>query len=165
MLSRQSFHLKQCTTLAWPHHENESQLSVNKCWSSILGKQHIAHIHGLITELLTTLLGENTAQKRSNTDYKIINIEHFKICKNSTLATEYGILIIYYYRTAKIRPLYILSDGPAGRTAENPPNSDRNGNDHCSEHEFPFRVYFARPLTTVRFWLMPWPQTMVRSHV
>jgi len=53
-------------------------------------------------------------------DSKIIDIANCKTCKNSLLATEYLILIIYYYQTAKTRALYESSDGPA----DNPPNLD-----------------------------------------
>jgi hypothetical protein len=37
MMSWQPFHSKQCMTHTLPHHEPESQWSVNNSWSSILG--------------------------------------------------------------------------------------------------------------------------------
>jgi hypothetical protein len=88
-------------TYMLPHHENERQQRVNHIWFRIFGNQGIACIHTLITELLTTFLGQNTTYKWKNTDSKIINITNCEACKNSLLATEYLSLIIYYYQTAK----------------------------------------------------------------
>jgi len=76
----------------------------------------------LITELLTAFIAKNTTYNRKNMHSKIINVADCKTCKKRLFAVEYLILIIYNYPTAKTRTLYISTDGPAGRPADNPPN-------------------------------------------
>jgi len=81
----------------------------------------------LITDLLSAFIPKNTTYNRKKTDSKIINVADWKTCKKRLLAVEYLILIIYNDPTAKTRTLYQSTDGPAGRPADNPPNSDRLG--------------------------------------
>jgi len=81
----------------------------------------------LITELFPAFVTKNTMYNRKNTDSKIFNVADCKSCKMRLLAVEYLILLIFNYPTAKTRTFYISTDGPAGRPADNPPNSDRLG--------------------------------------
>ena len=121
------FHLKQCLTHKLPHYETERQWSVNNIWTCILGNLGFTWMNQLITELLTDLIVNNTTYNRKNTDSKKINVADCRTCKKRLLAVEYLILIIYDYQSAKTRTLYISTDGPTGRPADNPSNSDRLG--------------------------------------
>jgi len=67
---------------------------------------------------------KNTMYNKKNTDSKILNIAHCKICKMWLLAAKYLILVIYNYPTATTSTWYKSTDGPAGRPADNPPHSD-----------------------------------------
>ena len=49
------------------------------------------------------------------------------------------ILITYYFQTAKTQALYASIDEPAGRSADNPPNSDMLGDFHQTVPELRFR--------------------------
>ena len=95
--------------------------------SCILANQGFVQINKHITEPLTATIAKNTTYNRKNTYSKIINVADCKTCKKRLLAVEYLILIIYNYPTAKTRTLYKSTAGPAGRPADNPPNSDRLG--------------------------------------
>ena len=70
------------------------------------------------------LYRQNPIYKRKNTDCKIIDIAICETCKKRLLAAEFVILVRYYYQTANARGLYESTDRPAGRPADNPPNSD-----------------------------------------
>jgi len=142
MMLWQPFHLKQCMTNTLPHHETEHQRSVNNIWSGILGNQGFPLINELITELLTAFIAKNTTYKRNNTYSKIINVVDCKTCKKRLFPVEYLILIIYNYSTAKTGILYKFTDGPTGKPADNPPNSDRLGDFHQTVLELTFRVYW-----------------------
>ena len=97
-------------------------------------------IKKLITELLMASIANNATYKRNNRYSKIINVADCKTCKKRLLAVEYLILIIYTYPTAKTRTLYKSTDGPAGRPADNPPNSDGLGDLHRTVAELTVRV-------------------------
>jgi len=135
------FHLKQCMTHKLPHHETEHQRSINNIWSCILGHQGFTRMNQLITELLTAFVAKNTTYNRKNTDSKIINVADCKTCQNRLLAVEYLMLIIYNHRTVKTSTLYKSTDGPAGRPADNLPNSDWLGYFHQTGHKSTVRVY------------------------
>jgi len=92
--------------------------------------QRFVQIKEIITELLTAFIVKNATYKRKITYTKIINIADCKTCKTRLLAVQYPILIIYTYLAAKTGILYKSTDGPAGRPAVNPPNSDRLGDLH-----------------------------------
>jgi len=140
-MSWQPFHLKQCKTHTLPHHATERQLSVNNIWSCLLCNQGFVRIKELITELLTASMDKNATYKRKNTYSKIINVTVCKTCKKRLLAVEYLILKIYTYPTAKTRTLYKSTEGPAGRPADNLPNSDGLGELHRTSPELTVRVY------------------------
>jgi len=146
MMLWQPFHLKQCMTHKLPHHGTEHQWSVNDIWSCILGNQGITWMNQLITEQLTSFITNNTTYNRKNTDSKIINVADCETCKKRLLAVEYLILIIYNYPTAKPKTLYTPTDGPTGRPADNPPNSDRLGDFHQAGPELTVRVYWQHGL-------------------
>ena len=116
--------MKHCLTDKLPHHETESQWSVNNIWSFMMGIRGSTPMYHLITELLTAFIAQNTTYNRKNTDSKMINVADCKTCKTKSLAVEYLTLMIYKYHTAKTRTLYKSTDGPTGRPADNPPNSD-----------------------------------------
>jgi len=63
-------------------------------------------------------------------DSKRIDIAICKTWKRRLLATEYVILVKYYYQTVQARSLYESTDGPAGRPADNPPNAEVLGDLH-----------------------------------
>jgi len=136
------FHSKQCLTHKSPHHETVRQWSVNNIWSYILGNQGFTQMNQLITELLTAFIAKNTTYNRKNTESKIINVADCKLCKKRLLAVEYLILIIYNYRTAKTRTLYESTDAPAGRPADNSPNSDGFRDFHRTMPELTVLVYW-----------------------
>jgi len=140
-MSWQPFHLKQCKTHMLPHHATERQWSVNNIWSCLLCNQGFVRIKELITELLTASMDKNATYKRKNTYSKIINVTVCKTCKKRLLAVEYLILKIYTYPTAKTRTLYKSTDGPAGRPADNLPNSDGLGDLHRTSPKLTVRVY------------------------
>jgi len=73
---------KTTATRSLPHPENEGQWSVNDFWCCIFGNQGIAQIFKHITELLTTLIGNNTINERKNMNSKIFTIAGCKTCKN-----------------------------------------------------------------------------------
>ena len=81
-------------------------------------------IYECITELLTAFLGKNMTYERKTTDFKIIDIAHYKTCKKRSLAADYMISIRYYPQTATPPPIYESTDEPAGRPIDNPPNVD-----------------------------------------
>jgi len=110
-----------------PHHETEHQWSVNNVWSCIMGNQCIVRIGALITELLTVSIAKNATNRRLNTNSNTINVAEYKTSKKRLLAVDYLILIMYNYPTAKRRPLYESTDGPAGRPSDNLPDPDRLG--------------------------------------
>jgi hypothetical protein len=124
-----------------PHHETERQRSVNNIWSRILGNKGFVRIGVLITELLTASIAKNAMDGRQKVYSKIINVADCKTFKQRLLAVEYLILIMYNYPTAKTRTLYISTDGPAGRPADNPPNPDRLGDFHQIVPELTVRFY------------------------
>jgi hypothetical protein len=95
----------------------------------------------LITVPLTASVAKNTINIRKTPYSKIINVVDCKTCKKKLLAVEYLILIIYNYPTVKTRILYKSTDGSAGQTAHNPPNSDRMGNLHQTLSELMVGVY------------------------
>jgi len=119
-MSWQPFHWKKCKTHTLPHHATERQRSVNNISYCILCNQGFVRINELITELLTAYVAKNATYKRKHRYSKIINVTDCKTCKKWLLAVECLILMIYSYPTAKTRPLYISTDGPAGRPADNP---------------------------------------------
>ena len=96
-----------------PHHETESQRSINNIWSCILDNLGFALINELITELLTAFIAKNTTYNRKNMYSNIINVTDCKTCKKRLLAVEYLILIIHKYPTSKTRTLYKSTVGPA----------------------------------------------------
>jgi hypothetical protein len=132
---------KTTATRYLPHPEIERQRSVNSFWSCLFGNQGIARIFEHITESLTALIGKNTIYQTKNTDSKLIDIANCKTCKNILLVVEYAILIRYYYQTTKTRALYESIDGPAGRPADKPPNSDGLGDYHRTVPKLMVRVY------------------------
>jgi len=138
----QPFHLNQCKKHTLPHHATERQQRVNHIWLCILCNQGFVRIKELITELLIASIVKNAMYKRKNTYSKIINVADCKTCKKRLLAVEYLILIIYTYPTAKTRTLYKSTDGPAGRPADNPPNSDGLGDFHPFGPELTVWVYW-----------------------
>jgi len=137
----QPFHLKQCMTHKWTHHETERQRSINNIWSCILGNQGFTQMNQLITELLTSVKAKNTMYNRKNMDSKMINGANCKRCNMRLFAVEYLILLIYHYPTAKTRTLYKSTDGPAGRPTDNPPNSDGLGVNNWTVPELMVQVY------------------------
>ena len=74
-------------------------------------------------------------------DSKIIDNAESETCKNILLAVEYTLLIRYYYQSAKPRALCDNIDGPAGRPADNPHNSDWLGDFHRTVPELTVQVY------------------------
>jgi len=140
-MSRQPFHFKQGFSHTLPHHETERQQSVNNIWSCILGNQGFVRMNVLITELLTASMAQYAMYRRQNTYSKIINVADCKTSKKILLAAEYLVLIIYNYPTAKTRTLYKSTDGPAGRPADNPPNSDGLEHWHRTVPELTVRLY------------------------
>jgi hypothetical protein len=78
----------------------------------------------LITALLTASIAKYATYIRKNTYSKIINVADSKTSTKKLLAVEYLVLIIYNDATAKTRTLYKSTNRPAGRPADNPPNSD-----------------------------------------
>jgi hypothetical protein len=107
-----------------PHPENVRQRSVNSFSTCIFRNQGIVGIFTCITVILTTLLGKNTIYRRWNTATKLIAIANCSTSKSVSMVAENAILIRYYYHTANRRALYESMDRPAGRPADNPPNSD-----------------------------------------
>jgi len=108
-----------------PHQENECPQHFNHFWSCVLGNQGIAWRFELIIEQLTIMLDSNAIDKRSNTNYNIIDIT---ICKPWTrwiMHIEYEILIRYYYHEIKSSTLCESTVRPTGQPAENLPNWDR----------------------------------------
>jgi len=140
-MSRQPLHLKQCIAHTLPHHETQRQHSVNNIWSCILGNQGFVRMNALITELLTASMAKYATYRRQNTYSKIINVADCKTSKKRLLAAEYLVLIIYNYPTTKTRTLYKSTDGPAGRPADNPPNSDGLEDLHRTVPELTVRVH------------------------
>jgi len=126
---------KTTVTCSLPHPENECQQNINNCGACIIANEGIARIFERITELSTTLIGENTIYQRNNTDSKIIDIANCKTCNNNILAVEYAILITYYCQTATTKALYESKDGPAGRPVDNLPSPDGFRDFHRSVQE------------------------------
>jgi len=116
---------KTAATRSLPHPENERRQNVNNVWSCICGNQCIARIFEHITELLTALIGKYTIYQKKITDSKIIDFATCETRKNKLQALLYAILISHHHHTAASRALYESIYGPAGRTADNPLNSDR----------------------------------------
>jgi len=114
---------KTTVTCSLPHPEKDRQQSVNRLSCQIFGNQGIARIFAFRTEFLTTLIGNNTIYQRQNTDFKIIDFASCKACKNILLVVENVIMIRSYSQTPKTRALYESMNWPAGRPADNPPNS------------------------------------------
>jgi len=140
-MSWQPFHLKQCKTHTLPHDATECQRSVNSICSCILCNQGFVRIKELITELLTASIAKNAMYKRRNMYSKIIDVADCNTCKKRLLAVQYLIVIIYTYPNAKTRTLYKSTDGPAGRPADNPPNSQGFGELHRTGPALTIRVY------------------------
>jgi hypothetical protein len=86
-------------------------------------------------------LGTITIHQRKNTDSKVIDIAHWKICKNVSLVVEYAILIRYQYHTARIRGLFESIDGPAARPPDNLSNSNSLGDFHQKVTQLTVPVY------------------------
>jgi hypothetical protein len=140
-MSRQPFHLKQRMTHTLPHYVTERQQSVNNIWSCILGNQGFVRINALIPELLTASMAKYVTYGRKNSYSKIINVADCKTSKKRLLASEYLIIIMFNYPTAKTRTLYISTDGPTGQPADNTPNPDGLGDLHRTVRELTVRVY------------------------
>jgi len=60
-------------------------------------------------------------------NFKLLDIGSGNACKIISLVVENAILISYYSHTPKTRALIESMDGPSGRPADNPPNSERLG--------------------------------------
>jgi len=99
-------------------------------------------IFACITVLLTALLGKNTIYWRWNTDTKLLDIANCSTSKSILLVGENAILIRYYWHTANSRAVYEFIDCPAGRPADNPPNSDGLGVYHGTIPEWAVWVYW-----------------------
>jgi len=75
-----------------------------------------------------------------------------------------AILIRYQWQLANLRALYESIDGPAGRPAENPPNSDGFGVYHGTVPKWAVQVYWRPgPPIWQRFGLDPDPDPKWRS--
>ena len=131
---------KTIVTCSLLNPENQRQRSINRFCSSTFQNQGITRIFKHITELLPTLIAKNAIYHRKNTDSKLIDITSCKASKKVLLVVEYTILIRYYYQTAKTQALYESIDGPAGRPAHNPPNSEGLGDYHQTIPEFTVQV-------------------------
>jgi len=143
-------------TCSLPHCENERQQSVNSCSCCIFGNQGIMLIYTFITALLTAVIGKDTMYQRQNTDSKLIDIASCKTCKNISLVVENAILIRYHSHTPKATALFECMDGPAGRPADNQPNSDGLGVSHGTVPILTVRVYWQPGLPiSHRFGLDP----------
>jgi len=141
-MSWQPFHLKQCMTHMLHYHQTEHQWSANNIWSCILGNQGFVLINELITKLLTAFIAKDRTYNGKNPYSKKTNVADWKTCNKWLLAVKYLILIIYNYPTAKTRTLYKSTDGPAGRLAGSPPNSDMLGDFHRTVPELTVQVYW-----------------------
>jgi len=141
-MSWQPFHLKQLMTHMLPNYKTDRQRSVNNIWSCILVNQGFTWMNELKTKLLTVFIAKNTMYNRKNLDSKIINVADCKTCKNLLLAIKNLILKINNYPTAKARTLYISTDRPAGRPADNVPNAGGLGDFHRTVLELTVRVYW-----------------------
>jgi len=135
-------HAKTSATCSLQHPENERQLGINSARTSISRNQGIAWIFPSITVLLTTLLGKNTIYRRWNTDTKLLDIANCSTSKSTLLVAENAILIRYYWHSANSTALYESIDGPAGRPADNPPNSDGLAVFHGTVPEWAVQVYW-----------------------
>jgi len=127
-------------TRSLPHSDNEHQLSVNNCWSCILGNQVIVQMSEFITVLLTAFVLLNRTHKRKNIVYKIANVATRKVFKNRILDVSWALLIEYSYRTPKARALSECTDGPAWHPTANPPYPDGLGAVHRTIPELTVRV-------------------------
>jgi len=155
---------KTTATCSLRHPGNQHQRSVNSFRTCIFCNQGIARIFACITVLLTALLGKNTIYRRWNTDTKLINIANCSTNKNTFLVAENAILIRYYQHTANTKALYESIDGPAGRPAYYPPNSDGMGVYHGTVPECAVRDYWRPgPPISQRFGLDPDPDPKWRS--
>jgi len=145
-----------CITPSFKWASMESQ----NLWSCVLGRQGIARIYELISELLTTFIGKNTIYNRHNTDSKIIDITIRKSCKRELLTAEYMILVRYYYQTVKASAVYESTDG----TADNQRNSNRLRDLHRTVNELTVRVHWQHRLPIgQRFGFDPDPDPKWRS--
>jgi len=115
---------KTTATCSLLHPENERQRRMNSFRSFIFRNHGITWIFAHITESLTTLIGRDKLYQRWKTDSQSIEIANCKTSEDVLLVVDNLILIRYYYHTAKTRGLYESIDGPAGRPADNLPNSD-----------------------------------------
>jgi len=155
---------KTTATCSLRHPENEHQQSVNSFRACIFRNQGLAWNISCITVLLTASLGKNTIYRRWNTNTKLIDITSFSISKSTLLVAVNTILIRYYWQLANLRSLYESIDGPAGRPADNPPNSDGLGVYHGTVPECAVRVYWRPgPPIWQRFGLHPDPDPKWRS--
>ena len=145
--------------------DNEHQQSINNSLSCIFGNQSITQIFERITEPLTALIGRYRIYQRNNTDSEIIDIANCTTCKNKLLVVEYTLLIRRYYQSAKVGDLYESMDAPAGRSADNPPNSDGLGDFHQTVREMTVKVYWIPgPLIWQQFSLDPDPHPKWQSR-
>jgi len=123
------------------HPENEHQRRVNSFSCCMFCNRGIALISAFIPELLTAVIDKNTIYRRYNTDSKLIDIASSTACKSISLVVENAILIRYYSHTPKARALIESMDGPAGRPADDPPNSDGLGVYHRTVPELSVQVH------------------------
>ena len=114
-------------TCSLQHPDIEHRQSVNSYKSCIFCNQDIVWIFTYITLLMTALIGTNTIYQRWNTDTNQIVTAHCTTFRSSLLFAENTILIRYYEYTANTKALYEFIDGPSGRPAGNPHNSDGLG--------------------------------------
>ena len=98
-------------------------------------------IYTFITALLTAVIGKDRRYQRQNTDSKLIDIASCKTCKNISLVVENAILIRYHSHTPEATALFECMDGPAGRPADNQPNSDGLGVSHGTVPMLTVQVY------------------------
>jgi len=149
---------KTTATCSLRHPENQRQQSINGFRTCIFRDQGIARNFACITVLLTALLGKNTIYPRWNRNTKLIDIASWSISKSTLLVAVNAILIRYYWQLANLRALNESIDGPAGRPADNPPNSDGLGGYPGTVPECAVRVYW-RPGQPIwqRFCLDPDP--------
>jgi hypothetical protein len=89
-----------------------------------------------ITVLFTTLVGKNTIYRMCNADTKLIDIAMCSRSNSTLMVSENVSLIRYYKHSANTTALYESIDGPAGRPADNPPNSDGLGDYHGTVPEW-----------------------------
>ena len=129
-------------TFSLPHPENERQQSVKSFSCCMFGNQGITLISAFIMELLTAVIDKYPMYQRCNTDSKSINIASCNEYKNISFVLENAILIRYYSHTPKAGALIESMHGPAGRPADNPPNSYGLGVYHRTVPEMTVRVYW-----------------------